>query len=103
MSRPAPTAKLKPLSVNIRGKRWRVFFEKPPKEFGGVPGDWGMCNYEHKKIFVDPNGPDIWGTYIHEIFHAATPDFCEDAVDELETTIVSAILKYPTDLLPVKP
>ena len=101
MSRPAPTAKLKPLSVNIRGKRWRVFFETPPAKFGADPGDLGICNYEHKRIYVDPNGPDVWGTYLHEIFHAASPDLCEHAIEELEHTVVNALLKYPTDLLPV--
>ena len=101
MSRPAKIAKLglRPLRLKIRGQYWRVVFEAPPKDKGGDFGDHGLCHYETRTLYVDPLKADVWGTYLHEVLHAALPDICEEAIADTEAAIVAALSAYPTELV----
>lgn len=71
--------------VKIRGRRWKVKFQK-----GGDTTTYGDCDYESRTITVRQT-PEARETLIHEILHACQPDLSEEAVIEIEDAITHSL------------
>jgi len=75
-------------TIKIDGSFWMVRFVEFPEE----PDKLGMCDFENKCIFINPNQSsiDVCYTLAHEILHASVPDLVEEAVLRYENALKSA-------------
>lgn len=80
--------------ISIRGKRWRIIFDKPPRQIleeSKLPKRVrGLCDESARTIWAN-RGDDVRATLVHEILHACFPDLSEDAVCEAEEAIESGL------------
>ncbi len=84
--------------LTIRGKRWRIVIQRPPKNDCRA-----LCCYENRTIYIRPSADNKIECIVHEILHACLEDIEEDAIDETEQAIIEALLILPriANLCPV--
>lgn len=80
---------MKPFSLTIEGKRWRVSEGDPGK------GNRGVCHLNGRRIILMPKmtNAEKAATLIHEVTHAALWDLDEEAVLRTERAITTALHK----------
>jgi hypothetical protein len=74
-------------SVTIQGKRWRVVWDKLPK-------DWGLCSTSESVIEMDTGIKDniTYATIlIHEMCHAMLPNVEEDFITQMADDLAVAL------------
>jgi hypothetical protein len=79
---------VKPLTLMIRGQRWRLAFRRLKRL-------WGDCDYQQRLIRVDPQADDLnlLDTIIHEYLHAAQPDLSEQAVTDTASDLAGLLFR----------
>lgn len=79
---------MKPFSLTINGKRWRV------SQGDTGRNHWGHCDHEKRQIVISKHLKDNGekaAVLVHELLHGLYEDLNEDAVMRGESAIVSAL------------
>ena len=81
--------------LKIRGKTWRIIYDRPP-----VNRCSALCDDSIRTIWIRPSQnqtpEEVLISFFHELLHAALPDISEESVEETEAAFVAGV-----DLLPL--
>ena len=90
-----------PTRWDIRGKRYRVIYRKPPPicQRGityQLAGDVDHPQTKGKQMRIDPalTGVELLAAIMHEYTHPAQWDLCEDAVREITDGLAAFVWRF---------
>jgi len=77
---------MKNCSFKVRGRLWRLIFERDRKE-------WGLCDHQNKTIYVERDASRRMKTetIIHEMCHARLPYLVEEEVHGFAAEVVDVL------------